>query len=657
METRMKKIISVLLLAALLLTAFVSCATPTTEAPAPETTEPGETTEKIEEDVYPSDKDNFAGTPAYTVDGDKIIVDGVAYPNTNNMKIGPTFAIDDLDRELPTAESESSMNYISENKNVGVFYFLWMGQHGDSGALDMTKIYEEGGEAALKASYKGWGPVGAMHFWGEPLYGYYYSSDIWVMRKHIEELTLANVDFLYIDATNGYPYINNAKNLMQVMHEFNEQGYDAPQIVFYTNTKPAATVTEIYNSIYAKNYLPDTWFTIDGKPVIITHEGQCKNQSWYDFFTYREAQWPNENQKTNGWPWMDFSTRPRIFKNKDGEKDAISVSVAQHAGTVRFSDSAFYGNRTNRGRGWHDKAHDGSYEAVYGGYNFQEQWDRAIKVDVPYVLVTGWNEWVAQRQSPGASNQVIFVDTASLEYSRDIEPMRGGYFDNFYIQMIDNIRRYKGTAPTLVQNTRKLIDLKGSFDQWDDILVNYTDYEGDALARVAKGFGNTRYLSTTGSNDIVGAKVVHDTKYLYFYVQTADTNNVGESIVMTDYTTEGTWMQLFINVDMETTGFYGYDYIINYNPKDAETTTLAKHNGEKNEFAYTDVCDINYSKSGCEMMIRVPLAELGIEDYEKIKFSFKWVDSATEITTMEQMYEEGDCAPIGRLDFIFQNYK
>ena len=28
------------------------------------------------------------------------------------------------------------------------------------------------------------------------------------MKKHIEELTLANVDFLYIDATNGFPYIS-----------------------------------------------------------------------------------------------------------------------------------------------------------------------------------------------------------------------------------------------------------------------------------------------------------------------------------------------------------------------------------------------------------------------------------------------------------------
>lgn len=654
----MKKIISVILLLAMAVATFVSCTDVTQQEGTIGETDPATETEGTEDEVYPSDKDNFAGTPAYTVDGDNIIVDGVAYPNTNNMTSGPTFAIDDLGRVLPTAESKNSMGYITEDKNVGLFYFLWMGEHGDSGAFDCSKIIEEGGSAANKASYSGWGPVGAMHFWGEPIYGYYYSSDIWIMRKHIEQLTAANVDFLYIDVTNGYPYVNNAKKLMSVMHEFNEQGYDAPQIVFYTHTQSAETTRQIYTSIYGVNYCPDTWFYVDGKPCIIAYESKCKGLSCYDFFTYREPQWPNESQKRNGWPWMDFNARARVFKNNQGENEAISVSVAQHAGTVRFSDSELYGNRTNRGRGWHDKAHDGSEEAIMGGYNFQEQWDRAISVDVPYVLVTGWNEWVAQRQpSDSGTNNVVFVDTVSLEYSRDIEPMRGGYFDNYYMQLIDNIRRYKGTAPTLVQNTRKYIDLAGSFDQWDDILVKYADYEGDTSARLSKGFGGVRYVSQTGSNDIVGAKIVYDTKYIYFYVQTADENAGGDKIQMTDYTSEGTWMQLFINIDMDATGFYGYDYIVNYDPKDGENTTLAKHNGEKNEFSYENACDIQYKQSGCEMMIRVPLAELGIEDYNKIKFSFKWVDSKTEITTMEQMYEEGDCAPIGRLDYIFQNYK
>lgn len=632
-----------------------------TTASAPETSEGGQTsddTTSSPEASYPSAEDNYAGTPAYTVDGDNIIVDGVSYPNNNNLNCGPLLAVDDLDRALSTAEQ--TKGYITDGKNVGLFYFLWLGEHGDSDRVfDNTKIIAEGGAAALKPSYSGWGGVGAMHFWGEPLYGYYYSKDKWVMRKHIEELTAANVDFLYIDVTNGYTYTPNAKALMEVMQDFINDGYNPPKIVFYTHSNSSGTVKELYNNIYSQNYNPDTWMMLDGKPLIIAYESECKSKlsnEIYEFFSYREAQWPNEAQKRNGWPWMDFNYPQRVFKNASGEKEAISVSVAQHSGTVCFSDSAFYGDRSNRGRSYHDKANDESENSTLYGYNFQEQWDRAIKADVPYVLVTGWNEWVAQRQDPnmgGRGNKVNFVDTASMEYSRDIEPMAGGYFDNYYMQLIENIRAYKGTAPTLVQDTRKAIDLSGGFEQWNDILVTYSDCSGDAVKRRAKAFGNSVITSDTGVNDIIASKVVYDTKYIYFYVKVADTDGA----VISPFTADCSWMQLFINSDMNQSGFYGYDYIVNYQAKDATTTTLGKCTSTDGTYAFELVEEINYTVSGCEMMIRVPLESLGITDYSKIMFTFKWADANTSITTMEQMYTDGDCAPLGRLNYVFQNYK
>lgn len=662
----MKKLLSVILSALFVLSVLCGCTNGnsdnTTDTQANVTDPSNDTTdetkpEETTENVYPSSLDNYAGTPAYTVDGDHIVVDGVSYPNTNNMKNGITYAVDDLGREV-----RLTGDAFSTEKYVGIFYFLWMGEHGDNGILDMTKIMEEGGEAAKSSSYKGWGPVGAMHFWGEPLYGYYYSSDKWVMRKHIEELTLAEVDFLYFDVTNAVSYINNASAVMRVIQNMYDEGFDPPKVVFYTHTNSASTVREIYNGIYKKEVCPDAWFYLDGKPLIIAYERECKGLSSgiYEFFTYREAQWPNESQKKNGWPWMDFTRPQRVFKNNDGEKEAINVSVAQHSGTVCFSDSAFYGDRTNRGRSFHNKKNDDSEGAVLYGYNFQEQWDRAVKADVPYVLVTGWNEWVAQRQDPnqlGRPGQVVFVDTASMEYSRDIEPMRGGYFDNYYMQLIDNIRRYKGVAPTLVQDTRKVIDLDGGFDQWNDILVTYTDPTGDNANRRSLGFGSTRMLDNSGNNDLRYAKVTHDTKYLYFYIDVPEKAEEEDNYIASG--DAGTsWMQIFINTDMNAeTGFYGFDYIINNTVKDSKTSTVAKATKNGKEFEFEDSADIEYKVKDNKMMIKVALEDLGITDYNKIKFAFKWVDSNTKITTMEQMYSEGDCAPLGRLSYVFQNYK
>lgn len=643
-----KRIISSALSLVMLAGALVSCSDGASDGTSASTDEP-ETAQVTEaERVYPSEDDTFAGTPAYTVDGDNIIVDGVSYPNRNNYNCGPMVAVDDLGRELSTAEQ--TKNYTFNERYVGLFYFLWLGEHGDyDRVFDNMKILEEGGDKALFASYEGWGPQGAMHFYAEPLYGYYYSSDRWVQRKHVEELTNANVDFLYFDVTNGYSYMNNAKSLMKLLHEMREQGWDTPKVVFYTNSKSETVVNQLYAGIYSLNYCSDTWFTIDGKPVIIAFEDKIANSEIKNFFTFRVPQWPNEDvHHDGGWPWMDFGAgMPRVY-TCDGKPDAISVSIAQHNATIQFSDSAFYGDNSNRGRSYHDGRNDRDPDAYLHGYNFQEQWDHAISTDAPYVLVTGWNEWVAQRQ-PSNANRVNFVDNASPNFSRDAEMMRGGYFDNYYMQLIENIRRLKGTAPTLVQNTRKIIDLAGSFDQWNDVLVTYSDFAEDTTDREGKTFGKGTVTDESGRNDIVAAKIICDTKYAYFYVKTAE--------AITEYAADTTWMQLFINADNETTGWYGYDYIVNYGPAANGKTTLAKYTGKDNAFAFEKAEDIDYTVSENQMMIRVPLASMGITDFEKIKFSFKWVDSEEKVDSMEKMYTSGDQAPHGRLNFIFQNYK
>jgi hypothetical protein len=245
------------------------------------------------------------------------------------------------------------------------------------------------------------------------------------------------------------------------------------------------------------------------------------------------------------------------------------------------------------------------------------------------------------------------VDTASAEFSRDTEMMRGGYFDNYYMQLIYNVQRAKGTAPVIVQDSRKPINVTGGFDQWADVTVTYTDAQGDVADRDAIGFGRTPYKNTSGRNDIVSAKVTSDTKNLYFYVSTV------YDITMFD--TNSSWMQLYVNVDgrnAETgeTGWYGYDFIINHKAKNEFTTTVAKYNGEGGAFSFETVGEVSYRVKDNEMMIAVPLELLGIEGYKEIDIEFKWADSETAYDEMEDFYCDGDVAPLGRLNYVYQNY-
>ena len=608
--------------------------------------------------TYSDDKSTV--TISYDVNGE---TRSFTVPNNKNMTSGGFAATDDLNRSLYTSETVGMYGSNGEHY-VGLFYFLWHGEHGDSGVFDLQKIIDElGVKNAGNVSCGKYGPAGAMHWFAEPLYGYYYAKDAWVQRKHAELLCNANIDFLYFDVTNSFTYRHNALQLMEILHQLNEEGYDAPQVVFYTNTNSASVVRDLYSNIYAKNLYPDTWFRIDGKPVIVAEESANIN----DFFYIKANQWPNEASKVNGWPWMDFEWPQRVFYDKNGEQGAINVSIAQHSGTVCFSHSSLYNNYHNRGRSfkisedvYNDKDLRRSYldwkedpSLTNYGLNFQAQWDRAIESNAEFVLVTGWNEWVAQRQPTDNDKNdpgwIYFVDTASMEFSRDAEMMRGGYFDNYYIQMIYNVQKLNGTAPTVVQDARKAINVTGGFEQWDGVTVTYNDPSGDTVKRDATGFGRVNYTNDTGRNDILASKVVSDSKNVYFYVETA------RDISMFD--TNSSWMQLYIDVDSSAeTGWYGYDYIVNYKAKDTFTTTVAKYNGTDGAFSFEAIGEISYRAKGNQMMISVPMELLGIEGYKEICMQFKWADSKTTYDEMEDFYIDGDCAPLGRLNYVYQNY-
>ncbi len=638
--------------------------------------------------TYVPSADGSTVTISYEENGE---IKSYTVPNQSNYLFGGYAGVDDLNRALYNSDSEGVGAVSAEQERyVGLFYFLWHGAHDAAGTNGTARNLQ----AILDGtSTVGYGINGEMHWFAEPLYGYYFANDNWVLRKHAELLTNAGVDFLYFDVTNLQTYSSTALQMMSILHELNEQGYDAPQVVFYTNTGALERIQQLYNSIYRVNKYPDTWFCIDGKPVIvapnITDQTLSDTTKITDFFTVKSAQWPvdvegveinnNFELNNNSWPWIDFHWPQRIYTDANGGEAAISVSVAQHAGNANFSSSTLAGYSFNRGRSfassgtktdypYYDEEFNQYQNPLYGralrtayrnamedptlsyrGTNFQEQFDYAIASNAKYILVTGWNEWVAG--NTGDEEEPGFVDTASIEYSRDTEMMRGGYFDNYYMQLIQNIQRVKGTAPVIVQDARKPINVTGDFDQWDDVPVTYSDPSGDTEDRNHRGYGAdgyTIYTNTSGRNDIVSTKVIGDTKNLYFYIQTVDP--------ITQYDADSSWMQIYLNTDCDaSTGWYGYDYIVNYKAKGDFETTVAKYTGTDGGYGFTEVTGtVSYRVKGNQMMVEVPQEILGIENYLGIALEFKVADSRTLYDEMEDFYCDGDVAPLGRLNYVYR---
>ncbi len=662
----MKKPLLVLLSLCVLLSAIAVFPIMATEGDPPAASEdisPGTLT-------YTPSADGKEMTISYEIAGERV---SYTVPNNDNYLFGGFAGVDDLGRSLYSSEEVGVYGSAEKERYVGLFYFLWLGEHGDSGIYNMQQIIDEVGvEAAGSLDCGKYGPLYSMHFFAEPLYGYYYSNDAWVMRKHAELLTNANIDFLYFDVANGFAYLHNALRLMEILHELNEQGYDAPQVVFHLNTKADQVAKELYDNIYNANQFPDTWFCVDDKPVIIVPDPDILldgETALADVFTVKRTRWPNAvGYEADVWPWMDFEWPKHVYKSR-ADGSAINVSPAQHSGpAANFSVSSLYGDWTNRGRSYvneegykhkntekYNETLSKSYKAwqespalSMQGLNFQAQFDYAIQSNAQYVLVTAWNEWTAQRQD-AADNRVNFIDAASMEFSRDTEMMRGGYFDNYYMQLVFNVQRLKGTAPIIVQDARKPVDVSGSFEQWADVVVTYTDPAGDTVDRNATGFGHKTLTNETGRNDIVSAKVLSDTKNLYFYVETK------EAITAPD--DQSSWMQLYLDSDADaTTGWYGYDYIVNYAARDASVTSIARYNGAENAYSFEACGELSYRVEGNQMMIAVPLSLVSIDSYREIEIQFKWADSQTAYDEMEDFYCDGDAAPLGRLNYVYRNY-
>lgn len=606
----------------------------------PDTTEPPETEPPVQKDPIienggklPSDPNRYTGK----------------YSGINGALAGT----DALGRKIALKDSGV------RDRKVGVFYFLWQGEHGTGGPYDNNKIVAANRDALLSESNwqnMGGGARGEHHFWGEPLFGYYRSSDTWVMRKHLQMLTDAGVDFLVFDATNAYTYSDRVKELISVWYEYLKDGVNVPKLAFYTNTSSGDTMRRIYDEIYnnaalKKQYprLDELWFNWNGKPMIVGISKEA-DSTVKSYFTIKESTWPNAGRTDNGFPWMEFgrSLTAEAIYGVNGRKEVINVSLAQHSATCRFSATAWYG-ANDRTRSWHNGKNDTSANAMLYGYNFAEQFDFAIKNDPEMIFITGFNEWVAQRQPGEGDKSIVFVDCADPNNSRDFEPMKGGFGDNYFLQAAERIAEYKGTAYRVNPGKYLKIDVNGSFSQWDskEITAVYTDYRGDTVSRNHAGFGSIQYRDASGKNDFRTMKVARGNEYIYFYAQT------GLSIKSV---TEENRMALFIGTG--DGAFSGFDYVINC--KRSGSTTKATVERLSADGSRKVVGTVDMKTENNRIMFAVPRALIGC-DRGLVDITFKWADGFTidgsgKIDIMS-FYTSGDAAPIGRFAYVFSEKK
>lgn len=288
----------------------------------------------------------------------------------------------------------------------------------------------------------------------------------------------------------------------------------------------------------------------------------------------------------------------------------------------------------------------------YGIY-FQERWNEALKSDPDMLYINDWNEWTAGKYQPEKTgtrkfmrrnNPYFFVDQYNAEFNRSIQPMKDGYTDNYYMQMAQNIRRYKGIRPISVQIGFHPVKIDGQFDEWAKDLTEFRDTRGDTFHRDHNGYGGLHYLNGSGRNDIITCKVAVNKQTVSFYVATEEkiTSSTGKN-----------WMLLLIDSDNNPqTGWYGYDFIINKNVKGPNTSTLMRYDSTHPENPWVEVADLKFSCIGNQLEIEIPRKLLGLTG-PKFSFDFKWSDNADDLKNPLSLCTSGDTAPNRRFNYRF----
>ena len=538
---------------------------------------------------------------------------------------------DALGRTFLPADEENKELY------VGMFFYLTLGYHANhSGIYDVSKITNYGKDMdAFYTANNDSSPVGAAHFWGEPIWGYYRSDDEWVIRKQVEMLTMAGIDFLRRTNSSRKPAIG--ENVAVIGG--GNVAMDVAKFMFYVAANDKGCIRTLYETYYSQGLYRDLWFAPAGKPLItqmystVWDTDDVTEKAISELFEFRYRQWPTESFLRQGWSWIEFEYPQPIHT------DMVSVSSAQHT-NLKFSDTS-----DNRGKGFDLSTMKNDPSKVAEGANYASQWERVLSGEnnerIRFVNLTGWNEWIALKLSD-SSDRYFMVDQFDYEYSRDLEPMKGGYGDNYYMQTIQNIRKWKYSEAKHYKYEQKTVDVS-SFDEsaWESAAA-YLDFTGECIGRDHPAFGGAfNYIDDTDRNDIASVRVLHDSKYAYFRVETvAD---------ITAYESGDTgWMNILLQTGGGNNHFMGYQYALNKNVN-GNSGSVSRYTADGKWESFSN-CDVYVQ--GNVMQVRVKLSDIGLSA-KNFCMQFKVTDNVKKASDAASYYTTGDSAPIGRLSYTY----
>lgn len=327
---------------------------------------------------------------------------------------------------------------ITDKKDlVSICYSMWFDAINGSGTGPITDIanveeltakYGFSQEFGFGNEKEQHNRITKFHYWSEPAQGYYRSTDKAAIRNNMTLLYNAGVDFIILDYTyasagayspgmsawNSYIY-NPSVALLDTIMEMRAEGLGTPYVVYWVSSDTMYDLLKKH--FYSVEKWEDCFVYWDGKPLLLQWNYKPSDN---DYFKMKGMYGLRSAASVNQWSYLEVDNKLSVSYDENGNAEHVCAAVA--------TQETYMSLPTAHGRD--------------GGRFWNKQWQTVFDVRPKIVTVTWWNEWCVQLYKFDGVGYV-FTDNFNQEYSRDIEPMKGGHGDQYYKWLCQYISYYK----------------------------------------------------------------------------------------------------------------------------------------------------------------------------------------------------------------------